>query len=62
MNTLTLSPLASRLEELLKEPTYFWQVIAALSDQTYRTTLVAWAELRENRELDRDEFGRYWLK
>jgi hypothetical protein len=57
-----LSPLAARVETLLGQPTYFWQVIEALSDQTYRTILRVWAEVRENRELDRDELGRYWLK
>lgn len=62
MNAAALSPLAARIEELLAQPTYFYQVIQALSDQTYRKTLVAWGELRENRALDRDELGRYWLR
>jgi hypothetical protein len=62
MNAAALTPLAARIEALLAQPTYFYQVIEALSDQTYRATLVAWGELRENHELDRDELGRYWLK
>ncbi|MEP9355773.1 hypothetical protein ABLE93_19530 [Xanthobacter sp. KR7-65] len=58
----TPSPLAARILALLQQPTFFWQVIDALSDQTYRATLEAWSEVREGHDLDRDEHGRYWLK
>jgi hypothetical protein len=56
------SPLVARVIALLQQPVYFWQVIDALSDETYRAVLVAWSEVRESHALDRDEHGRYWLK
>ncbi|MEP9379474.1 hypothetical protein ABLE91_22365 [Aquabacter sp. CN5-332] len=56
------SPLSARILALLQQPVFFWQVIEALSDETYRATLVAWGEVRERHDLDRDEHGRYWLK
>jgi|GEM_PF-5976473 len=62
MSTVPLSPLAARIEALLDAPTYFYQVIESLSDQSYRKILVAWSELRSGRELDRDELGRYWIR
>ena len=62
MSTTPLSPLAARIETLLDAPTYFHQVIEALSDQSYRNMLAAWGELRSRRELDRDELGRYWTR
>ncbi len=52
---------AARITELLKNPVFFWEVIDALKDQSYRAVLVAWSEVRERHALDRDELGRYWL-
>ncbi len=57
-----ISPLAARILTLLEAPVYFWQVIDALSGETYRALLSAWSEVREIYPLDRDEHGRYVLK
>lgn len=56
------SALAARILTLLQAPVYFWQVIDALPDATYRAIIQAWGEVREHHALDRDEHGRYWLK
>ena len=53
--------LVTRIEECLRQPVYFRDVLAAVRDQPYRAILRAWSEVRTNHTLERDEFGRYWL-
>jgi DNA-binding transcriptional ArsR family regulator len=56
------SPLVARLEELLGGgPVFFHEVLEAMGDQSYRSVLNAWSDLREAQALDRDERGRYRL-
>ncbi|HET8727969.1 MAG TPA: hypothetical protein VFO41_10690 [Alphaproteobacteria bacterium] len=52
--------LVKRIEERLREPVYFRDIVAAASDQPYRALLQAWSEVRIRHRLERDEFGRYW--
>jgi hypothetical protein len=54
--------LVARIEELLRQPVYFRDVLAAVRDQPYRAVLCAWSDIRTRNALARDEFGRYWLE
>jgi hypothetical protein len=62
MSGTTDAGLVKKIEEALRHPVYFRDVLAAFRDQPYRAILRAWGEVRTNHPLERDEFGRYWLK
>jgi hypothetical protein len=47
------------LEQLLKEPVFFKDVLVQFSGSQYREILRAWSDLRSRVELSRDELGRY---
>ena len=52
--------LVRRIEECLREPVYFRDILDATRDQNYRAVLLAWSEIRTRHALERDEHGRYW--
>jgi hypothetical protein len=52
--------LVRRIEECLREPVYFRDILDATRDQKYRAVLLAWSDIRERHALERDEHGRYW--
>jgi hypothetical protein len=54
--------LVKQIEKFLRHPVYFRDVLATFRDQPYRAILCAWSEVRTNHPLERDKFGRYWLK
>jgi hypothetical protein len=54
--------LVKKIEECLRQPVYFRDLLAAFRDQPYRAILRAWSEVRTSHALERDERGRYWLK
>jgi hypothetical protein len=43
------------------EPRYFVEVLERFRTHEYRTLLLAWSRLREERRLARDPIGRYVL-
>jgi hypothetical protein len=49
------------IENCLREPVYFRDILHAMSDQKYRAVLLAWSDIRLRLTLERDEFGRYCL-
>jgi hypothetical protein len=52
--------LVERIEQCLRRPIYFRDILDATRDQKYRAVLLAWSEIRTRRALERDEYGRYW--
>lgn len=52
--------LVKRIEECLRQPTYFRDILDATRDQKYRAVLLAWSDVRTRHALERDEHGRYW--
>ncbi len=52
--------LVRRIEECLREPIYFRDILDATRDQKYRAVLLAWSDIRTRHALERDEHGRYW--
>jgi hypothetical protein len=52
--------LVCRIEECLREPVYFRDILEATRDRGYRAVLLAWSDIRSRLELERDERGRYW--
>jgi hypothetical protein len=54
--------LVAKMEELLRQPVFFRDVLAATRQEPYRAILRAWSEVRTRHALARDEFGRYWLE
>ena len=55
------SAVVARIEAALADPVFFWEVLAALEDQSYRTVLEGWSDVRERHALERDDHGRYRL-
>lgn len=49
------------IEEALRKPVYFRDIVEATKDQSYRAVLCAWSDVRSRLTLERDEFGRYWV-
>jgi hypothetical protein len=49
------------LEQLLKQPVFFKDVLVRFSGNEYREILRAWSDVRSRLELSRDELGRYWI-
>jgi hypothetical protein len=52
--------LVQRIEQCLREPIYFRDILDATRDQKYRAVLLAWSDIRSRHVLERDEYGRYW--
>jgi ribosomal protein L39E len=52
--------LVKRIEECLRKPVYFRDILDVTRDQKYRAVLQAWSEIRTRYSLERDELGRYW--
>jgi hypothetical protein len=50
-----------RIENCLRQPVYFRDILDALRDRPYRAILRAWSEVRTQHVLERDDFGRYSL-
>ncbi len=50
-----------RIENCLRQPVYFRDILDALRDRPYRAILRAWSEVRTQHALERDDFGRYSL-
>jgi hypothetical protein len=53
--------LVRSLEQLLKQPVFFKDVLVRCSGKRYREILRAWSDVRSRLELSRDELGRYWI-
>jgi hypothetical protein len=53
--------LVKRIEDCLRQPVYFRDVLDATREQPYRSVLQAWSDIRTRHALERDEYGRYWL-
>lgn len=53
--------LVERIENCLRQPVYFRDILDALRDRPYRAVLRAWSEIRMQHALERDDFGRYSL-
>ena len=53
--------LVATIEQRLREPVYFRDIVAATRDHRWRDVLLAWSDIRTRHALDRDEHGRYWL-
>ncbi len=53
--------LVRSLEQLLKQPVFFKDVLVRFSGKRYREILRAWSDVRSRLELSRDELGRYWI-
>jgi hypothetical protein len=52
--------LVKRIEDCLREPIYFRDILDATRDEKYRAVLLAWSDIRTRCALERDEHGRYW--
>jgi hypothetical protein len=52
--------LVKRIEERLRQPVYFREILDVTRDQKYRAVLLAWSDIRMRHALERDEHGRYW--
>jgi hypothetical protein len=50
------------IEDALRQPVYFRDIIEMTKDKSYRTVLQAWGDVRSRLTMERDEFGRYWVK
>lgn len=53
--------LVAQIEERLREPVYFRDLVLLARRHPYRELLRAWSDIRERHALARDEHGRYWL-
>ena len=49
------------IEDALRKPVYFRDIVEATKDHRYRAVLLAWSDIRSRLALERDEFGRYWV-
>jgi hypothetical protein len=61
MSVAVPADVVRRIEELLQRPVFFFEILEALSDISYRGVLTAWSEVRMCHDLVRDEHGRYRL-
>ena len=50
------------IEDVLRKPVFFRDIVAATKDCPYRAVLLAWSDVRSRLTLERDEHGRYWLE
>jgi hypothetical protein len=49
------------IEDALRKPVFFRDIVEATKDFPYRAVLLAWSDIRARLTLERDEFGRYWV-
>jgi hypothetical protein len=56
---VTASEIVRVIEEMLREPVFFRDVLERLEGERYRLVVRAWGEVRETHPLARDELGRY---
>jgi hypothetical protein len=54
------SKLVKLIEDCLRKPVYFRDIIDATKEHRYRAVLLAWSEVRMRHQLERDELGRFW--
>ena len=54
--------LVKTIEDALRKPVFFRDIVEATKDKPYRAMLIAWSDIRSRLTLERDEFGRYWTK
>ena len=52
--------LVKLIEDCLRKPIYFRDIVDATKDSPYRAVLLAWSEVRMRHQMERDELGRYW--
>lgn len=52
--------LVRKIEECLRKPVYFRDILDATREASYRAVLRAWSDIRSRCALERDEHGRYW--
>jgi hypothetical protein len=50
------------IEDCLRKPVFFRDIVDATKDKPYRAVLTAWSDVRSRLTLERDEHGRYWTK
>jgi len=62
MSAAVDADLVAKIEDLLRQPVYFRDVLAMVRNQPYRAILRAWSDVRVRHALARDELGRYWLE
>jgi len=48
------------IEDALRKPVFFRDILDATRGHRYRSVLQAWSDVRMRLTLDRDEQGRYW--
>jgi hypothetical protein len=48
------------IENALRKPVHFRDIVDATKDTPYRALLVAWSDVRSRLTLERDELGRFW--
>ena len=49
------------IEDALRKPVFFRDILAATRNHRYRSVLQAWSDVRSRLTLERDEQGRYWI-
>lgn len=49
------------IEDALRRPIFFRDIVDATKQHPYRAVLQAWSDIRSRLTLERDEFGRYWV-
>ena len=52
--------LVKTIEDCLRKPVFFHDIIQATQHCPYRNMLQAWGDVRTRLVLERDEHGRYW--
>lgn len=52
--------LIKAIEDCLRKPIFFRDIIEATNNCPYRNVLQAWGDVRTRLNLKRDEHGRYW--
>jgi hypothetical protein len=50
------------IEDALRQPVYFRDIVEATKQHRYRAVLGAWSDIRSRLTLQRDELGRYWVE
>jgi hypothetical protein len=48
------------IEDALRKPVYFRDIVDATKEHRYRAVLLAWSDVRSRLTLERDDYGRYW--
>jgi hypothetical protein len=49
------------IEDAVRKPVYFRDIVEATKDHPYRDVLTAWSDVRSRLTFERDEYGRYWV-